>query len=210
MTEKRQPIELPDVRPPVGEYFYHDGEDATTHYCYAIGNPTCFVCGKDIEFSKGLHFFGFFQCAEARRRAKGMFAYPCFEPKLHDLNGTDLIISVCKEHEQNSKILRHLTENGVITRECVLLARRAAISCNDFKKRVEDRAFAIWCAHRQDKKHANWLNALGLCIQELGHIPSFNERGVRAERLYEEGKESQAKEDWLKAEKEIGALFTIE
>jgi len=143
-------------------------------------------------------------------RVNEMFApHTCHGPELQKNGSGRLIVSVCEYHERNAELFLRLTEDGIVIRERVVLARRMAISQHDFKKRVEDKAFEIWNREVRDRKKQNWEDAWGLCLRELERIPSFNERGIRAECLHEERKTKQALDDWFAAEREISARFTI-
>ncbi|MEK7507465.1 MAG: hypothetical protein AAB602_00060 [Patescibacteria group bacterium] len=203
---------LADLRPPEGEYFYTDGD--TTHYHKyrgKIAHFTCFVCeyrtSDSYVFS---HIHAIAQCMAAGNRIASMFKPgSCCGPFPRDEGGVCLIVSFCDKHTRNAGILCDFVKDGVITLERVSHAEISGISRQEFHELVETKANAIWKEKERARRVQDWYDSWGLCLQELGRIPSLAERNDRARRLYELRKDTQAVQDWLDAEKIIAATHAV-
>ncbi|KKR91706.1 MAG: hypothetical protein UU95_C0021G0010 [Parcubacteria group bacterium GW2011_GWC2_42_12] len=202
--------ELADRRPSKGEYFYHDGIE---RYSAHNTRPMCFACGNKTEriYSSCWYINAIVQCVAAKQRIISMFRPgTCYDSDLCNDGGARIIVSVCEEHKRHAEILCHLTADGVITANIISRAVKALISRPEFNQLVAEAAHAIWSRNEQDRKHHNWCDAWGLFLKGRGRIPSLAERTERARCLWQERKENQSLEDWLAAEKEVSALYTVD
>ncbi|MDO8668048.1 MAG: DUF2934 domain-containing protein [bacterium] len=212
-TNSTGTAELADLKPSEGEYFYTD-KYGLQQYHGQNPDATCFVCGQRGRSSYGYHHIhAIAQCLAAGKRIVAMFKpEACYGP-IPDIclcPGVKVIISACETHEHCAKILLCLTADGVITLERISRAEKSLVNRSEFNELVAKAAQHIWSRYEQDRSQHNWCDAWDLFIKESGHIPSLTERTERAKHLWQERKDGQATEDWLKAEKKVAALYTVD
>jgi len=204
-TDSTQTTELPDVRPAEGEYFY----TSNTHI-FPKDALLCFVCGEKVGNMFLCHYTsGIVQCMAAANRIVLMFRPRATYAVVHTDENSYVTVSACEKHKRNTKILCRLIEDGIITVGRVKEAVIAAISPEEFHELVATEARTIWDSKQVARRHANWCHAWEFLRQELGHIPSPTQHCERAHQLWLERKDTQAFEDWLIAEKKVGALYTV-
>lgn len=212
--------EWADKAPPQdGEYIYNNGISSVLLYSVSgklarqlEKNPICFVCERNYGRARNcLYIEGITQCTDAARRITAMFKPGSADYVLDpDCKEGACVIAVCEEHKHHAKILCDLTTDGIITPERVSRAKKALISRAEFNNLVREKARQIWGNLHDWRTRENWYDAFKICCNKLGHIPSPSQRAEQAYQLWLQKKDDQAKEDWLSAEKQVLALYTVD
>ena len=208
-------LRLTDITPPNGgEYFYTIPYPFKNNIHKPMLSLACFVCGiKTVTLNEVCkHLEAIAQCPASALRIISMFKKgSCYEMYPESYGAMSVFVSSCEKHERHLKFLHSLVaSDGIITKDRVTLAERAPICRDDFYKLVSKEAHDIFCRKQPHRSHDNWCDAWPLCIEEFGRIPSPTEHKSRAERLWQERKESKAEDDWLSAEKNILSLYSVE
>ena len=88
------------------------------------------------------------------------------------------------------------------------------MTLEQLRQMVEDAAYSNYLSHNcpaqvEAEKRADWREAEGRLLNELGRWPSHNQTVQRAQKLYEERCARMKFRDWIEAEQSILRSFGL-